>query len=109
MIEGVREICCAAFLLPVFCLAGGMSCAGGTGEADAGRIVVTQNVCRVFSTAQNRNVDRMRLSKAARESLVGRAATNAVSCGELRGLCVESVRYIGTNKVEAVFSVCTRP
>lgn len=109
MSEWLREICCAAFLLPVLCLAEGTTCAEATGAADTCRVVVTQNVCRVFSDAQNRNVDRMRLSKTARKSLAGCGITNAVPCGELHGLCVERVSYIGTNKVEAVFSVSRRP
>lgn len=109
MIEFLREICRASSLLLVVCLAEGTTGAGGTGAADAGRIVVTQNVCRAFSDAQNRKVDRMRLSRAARETLVGRGLTNAVRRGELHGLRVERVSYIGTNRVEAVFSASRRP
>lgn len=109
MIECLREICRVSFLLPALCLAERAVGTGGTGVADAGRIVVTQNVCRVFSDAQNRKVDRMRLSKAAWETLAGRVLTNAVRSGELHGLRVERVSYIGTNKVEAVFSASRRP
>lgn len=82
-----------------------MTCVGTKGAADDDRIVVTQNVCRVFSSAQNRNVDRMRLRKAAQESLLGCSVTNGIQIREVCGLRVESVNYIGSNKVEAVFSV----
>lgn len=82
-----------------------MGYVGATDVADAERIVVTQSVCRAFSTARNRDVDRMRLRRAAQESLVGCSVTNGMRIGGVCGLCVESVNYIGSNKVEAVFSV----
>lgn len=104
MIDGLQRVCGTAFLLLSVFLAGGMSCVGSSGAADADHIVVTQSVCRAFSTARNRNVDRMRLRKAAWESLVGCCVTNGIQIGEVCGLRVESVNYIGSNKVEAVFS-----
>lgn len=104
MSDGLQRVCGAAFLLLSVFLAEGMACIGSSGVAEADRIVITQSVCRVFSTARNRNVDRMRLRKAAQESLVGCSETNGMQIGEVCGLRVESVNYIGSNKVEAVFS-----
>lgn len=69
------------------------------------RIVVTQDTCRVFSTAQNRQVDRLRLCKVAQKTLLGVNGTNDLAVGQVAGMRVESVNYIGSNKVEAVFLI----
>lgn len=105
MIDGLQTVCGIALLLLSVFLAEGLSSAGTPGAADADRIVVTQSVCCAFDAARNRNVDRVRLRKAAWKSLVGCCVTNGMQIGEVCGLCVESVNYIGSNKVEAVFSV----
>ena len=92
-------------LLLDLCLAEGMNPIGQTVVINDRRLVVTQSVCRAFSVAQNRDVDRMRLRKAARRSLRKGGVTNGAEVGEISGLRVESVNYIGSNMVEAVFSV----
>lgn len=69
------------------------------------RIVVTQDACRVFSAAQNRQVDRLRLCKMAQKALLGANGTDDLVVGQVAGMQVESISYIGSNKVEAVFSV----
>lgn len=69
------------------------------------RIVVTQDACRVFARAQNRQVDRLRLCKTAQKTLLAANGTNDLAVGQVAGMRVESVNYIGSNKVEAVFSI----
>lgn len=102
------------FLLSGLCLAGGTSSVGmakaerraNVGMPDAPFLVVTQNACRAFSVAQNRQIDRMRLCRSAWKSLIGDSVTNScVHVVTVGGLRVESVNYIESNKVEAVFSV----
>lgn len=93
-----------SFLLLGLCLAGETACSGQTNAVNECRLVVTQSECRVFTKAVNRAVDRMRLSNAARKLIAG-GVTNDMSVGAVVGLRVESVNYIGSNKVEAVFLV----
>lgn len=67
------------------------------------RVTVTQDACRVFRTATNKMIDRMRLRKSAERALADEKGTNHVDC-TIRDMRVEQVTYLESNKVEAVFS-----
>jgi len=100
----------ASFLPPCACLAGGTNVVGHLNviaRCDS-RIAVTQDACQVFSAAQNRLVDRSRLLRAAQKRLSGEGSTNCAAT-TICGMQVERISYIGSNKVEAVFSLPGKP
>ena len=70
------------------------------------RITVTQDACRVFRTATNKMIDRMHLRESAERAFAGAKGTNHLDCA-IKGIRVEQVTYLESNKVEAVFS-CDR-
>ena len=66
-------------------------------------VTITQNACRVFGSATDRMIDRMRLRESAERAFAGVKGTNSVDYA-IHGMRVESVTYFGSNQVEAVFS-----
>ena len=69
-------------------------------------VTVTQETCRVFDAAKNREVDRLRLEAAAQKTIGRGLRTNDVNVTvrEVRELKVERMTYLTSNRVEAVFS-----
>ena len=76
------------------------------GEEMRSCVTITQNACRVFGSATDRMIDRMRLREAAERTFAGVEGTNSVDC-TIRGMRVERMTYFGSNQVEAVFT-CDR-
>lgn len=76
------------------------------GEEMRSCVTITQSACRVFASATDRMIDRMRLREAAERTFAGVNGTNSVD-RTIRGLRVERVIYLGSNQVEAVFT-CDR-
>lgn len=74
-----------------------------------GQIAVTQNVCTVFGNARNRQVDRLRLCKAAEKLAAMHSGRDGRQEKAGCGMRVERMTYIASNKVEAVFSLEPRP
>ncbi len=72
------------------------------------QITVTQDVCTVFSSARNRQVDRLRLCKAAEKLAATHGGHDGCPKKSGGGMRVERVTYIASNKVEAVFSLDVR-
>lgn len=69
-------------------------------------IIVTQEVANVFHNATDRQLDRMNLRKELVRCLLDvDGKTNLTSQCEYSGIMVESVEYISSNKVVAVFAV----
>ena len=66
-------------------------------------VTVTQKVSRVFGNATDRQVDRIRLVRAATQEILGGVQYECVT-NNVVGLKVECVKYISSNRVEAVFS-----
>lgn len=69
-------------------------------------VAITQNACRVFGSATDKMIDRMRLRESAVRAFVGVRGTNSAERA-IHGMRVERMTYFGSNQVEAVFS-CDR-
>lgn len=103
----VRLLACASLVLPVgLCLSeepgarGRVNCPSAESNQ---RVVVTQDACRVFGAATNKMIDRIRLRKSA-ERVFATAKEACSSDCVVRGVRVEQISYLESNKVEAVFS-----
>ena len=103
----VRLLACASLVLPVgLCLSeepgarGRVNCPSAEPNR---RVVVTQDACCVFGAATNKMIDRMRLRKSAERVFAAAKETCPSDC-VVRGVRVEQISYLESNKVEAVFS-----
>lgn len=103
------------FVLPVLALSVGVCLSEepvtfgrGTGDSEETRscVTITQKTCRVFGSATDKMIDRMRLRESAVRAFVGVRGTNSAERA-IHGMRVERMTYFGSNQVEAVFS-CDR-
>lgn len=70
-------------------------------------VTVTQNISRVFGNATDKMIDRIHLCEAAKRQFLDIDRLSGVT-NELIGVRVESVSYLASNKVEAVFCRCIK-
>ena len=103
----VRLLACASLVLPIGLCLSEEPCAHGRvnclSAEPSQRVVVTQDACRVFGAATNKMIDRIRLRKSAERVFATAKEACPTDC-VVRGVRVEQISYLESNRVEAVFS-----